>query len=102
MTLRIERAGPVTVLTLDRPEARNAVDAATALRLADAIDEFGADDDARVLILTGAGAPTTPRRAKEIGLVREFVPAGQALSRAMSLAQEMAAYPQASLWADRA
>jgi len=30
MTVGIEHAGPVTVLTLDRPEARNAVDAPTA------------------------------------------------------------------------
>ena len=55
MTLKIEHTGPVTVLTLDRPEARNAVDAPTALQLAAAIDEFAADDEARILVLTGAG-----------------------------------------------
>lgn len=45
----------VTVLTLDRPEARNAIDAATAVELAGAIDAFAADDTARVLVVTGAG-----------------------------------------------
>src|SRR5581483_2237984 len=206
MTLNVEHAGAVTVLTLDRPEARNAVDALTAQQLAAAIDAFAADDEARILILTGAGdvafcagadlkgvealmshpravdagpvgfaaldpgKPTIAaidgycfaggmelaawcdfriageqsefgalnrrwgvpffdggthrlpaavgtgnalwlmetgiridaRQAKEIGLVQEVVPAGQALSRALTLAQEMAAYPPTSLRADRA
>jgi len=205
MGVQIDHAGPVTVLTLDRPEARNAVDAPTAVRLAAAIEEFGADDDARVLIVTGGGGvafcagadlkgidalmshprtvdagpmgfaaldprkpaiaaidgycfaggmelavwcdfriageqsefgalnrrwgvpffdggtyrlPTavgmgnalwlmetgiriTARRAQEIGLVQEVVPPGEALSRALTLAKEMAAYPQTSLRADR-
>ncbi|HKN90999.1 MAG TPA: enoyl-CoA hydratase-related protein [Acidimicrobiia bacterium] len=205
MTVKTERAGPVTVLTLARPDARNAVDAPTARQLAAAIDEFGADDEARVLIVTGAGSvafcagadlkgvdalmshprtvdagpmgfaaldPGKPtiaaidgycfaggmelaawcdfriageqsefgalnrrwgvpffdggtyrlpaamgtgnalwlmetgirinaRQAKEIGLVQEVVPPGEALSRAMTLAQEMAAYPQTRLRADR-
>ena len=205
MTVKIERTGPVTVLTVDRPEARNAVDAATAMELAAAIDSFGADAEARVLIVTGAGGvafcagadlkgvdalmshprivdagpmgfaaldPGKPtiaaidgycfaggmelavwcdfriageqsefgalnrrwgvpffdggthrlpcavgtgnalwlmetgiridaHRAKEIGLVQEVVPPGEALSRALTLAIEIAAYPQASLRADR-
>jgi enoyl-CoA hydratase len=55
MTVGINHEGPVTVLTLDRPEARNAIDAATAVALAGAIEQFAADDDARVLVVTGAG-----------------------------------------------
>jgi enoyl-CoA hydratase len=51
----IERDGPLTVVTLNRPAARNAVDGPTALRLAQALREFDADDAARVAILTGAG-----------------------------------------------
>ena len=41
-------------------------------------------------------------RAREIGLVQEVVPAGQSLGRAEELAERIAAYPQASLRADRA
>jgi enoyl-CoA hydratase len=52
--VRVERDGPVTVVTIDRPEARNAVDGPTAALLAEAFRSFEADDDAAVAILTGA------------------------------------------------
>ena len=55
MSVRVERNGFVTVVTIDRPDARNAVDRPTATALADAFREFDADGDARVAILTGAG-----------------------------------------------
>jgi enoyl-CoA hydratase len=45
----------VGVLTLNRPEAKNAVDLATARAVAAAVDEFEARDDVAVLVLTGAG-----------------------------------------------
>ena len=48
-------AGAAAILTIDRPERRNAVDGPTADLLADGYQRFEADDDARVLILTGAG-----------------------------------------------
>jgi enoyl-CoA hydratase len=51
-----ERRGAAAVLTIDRPERRNAVDGDTASRLAEGFDRFEADDEARVMILTGAGA----------------------------------------------
>jgi enoyl-CoA hydratase len=50
-----ERRGAAAVLTIDRPERRNAVDGETANLLAEGFDRFEADDEARVLILTGAG-----------------------------------------------
>jgi enoyl-CoA hydratase len=50
-----ERRGAAAVLTIDRPERRNAVDGPTADLLAEGYERFEADDDARVLILTGAG-----------------------------------------------
>lgn len=43
------------VVTIDRPQVRNAVDGPTALLLADAFRSFDADDEAVVAILTGAG-----------------------------------------------
>jgi len=42
-TVRVERDGPVTVVTIDRPERRNAVDAPTAAALADAFRGFDRD-----------------------------------------------------------
>jgi enoyl-CoA hydratase len=54
MGLLIEKDGPVTLITLDRPEVRNAVDRDTALALADAFRAFDADGDARVAVLHGA------------------------------------------------
>jgi len=53
--VRYERIGNAAVLTIDRPDRRNAVDAATAEQLRQGHAEFEADDGARVLILTGAG-----------------------------------------------
>jgi enoyl-CoA hydratase len=53
--VRYERVGAAAVLTIDRQHRRNAVDGATAERLRDGLNAFEADDDARVMILTGAG-----------------------------------------------
>jgi enoyl-CoA hydratase len=50
-----ERQGAAGVLTIDRPDRRNAVDPSTADQLLEAYREFEGDDEARVLILTGAG-----------------------------------------------
>ncbi len=50
-----ERSGAAAVLTIDRRERRNAVDVETAGLLLDGFREFEADDDARVLVLTGDG-----------------------------------------------
>jgi enoyl-CoA hydratase len=55
MSVRVDREGPVTTVTIDRPEVRNAVDRATAEALAGAFREFEADDAASVAVLTGAG-----------------------------------------------
>jgi len=41
VAVRVERAGPVTTVILDRPEARNAVDGPTAAALAEAFAEPG-------------------------------------------------------------
>src|SRR4051794_26326151 len=53
--LRYGRVGAAAVLTIDRPERRNAVDAATADLFRRGLEDFEADADARVLILNGAG-----------------------------------------------
>lgn len=48
-----DRQGPVAIIGIDRPEARNAVDTETAWALNDAWHRFEADDDAAVGVLTG-------------------------------------------------
>ncbi len=53
--LRYERVGAAAVVTIDRPERRNAVDRATAELFRAALQEFEGDEGARVLVLTGAG-----------------------------------------------
>jgi len=53
--VRYERVGAAALLTIDRPERRNAVDAATARSLREGFESFEADDGARALVLTGAG-----------------------------------------------
>ena len=50
-----ERRGAATLMTITRPERRNAVDAATAAELLDGYRRFEADEDARVLVLAGEG-----------------------------------------------
>jgi len=53
MSVRVERDGPVTIVVLDRPSRRNAVDRVTADALADAFRAFDADADARVAVFAG-------------------------------------------------
>src|SRR3990172_4790530 len=50
-----EDRGPVRILRIDRPDQRNPVDGETAAGLGRAIEAFGADARARVLVVTGAG-----------------------------------------------
>jgi enoyl-CoA hydratase len=52
--VRVEHLGVVTVVTLDRPQVRNAVDSATARRLHQAFLAFDADAQARVAVFHGA------------------------------------------------
>ena len=49
-----EKLGPVTVVTLDRPDVRNAVDGDTARALHQAFVRFDADDEASVAVFHGA------------------------------------------------
>jgi enoyl-CoA hydratase len=51
----MERRGRVLVITINRPEARNAVNLAVSQGLADAIDELDANTDLSVAVITGAG-----------------------------------------------
>ena len=52
--VRVVRDGPVFVVTIARRHVRNAVDRPTAELLNEAFDQFEADDDAAIAVLTGA------------------------------------------------
>jgi enoyl-CoA hydratase len=51
----VERRGAVQVITINRPQARNALDAAVAHGVAAAVDELDASEELRAAVLTGAG-----------------------------------------------
>jgi enoyl-CoA hydratase len=55
MPVHTERRGEIAIVTIDRPEVRNAVDGPTADALVAAFESFARDDGVRVAILTGAG-----------------------------------------------
>ncbi len=55
MTVHLTSHGPVRVVTIDRPEVRNAVDAQTAASLLEAVSVVESDDEALVGVLTGTG-----------------------------------------------
>jgi enoyl-CoA hydratase len=55
VTVRVATDGPVTVVTIDRPEVANAIDRSTATDLADAFRDFDADPGQAAAVLTGAG-----------------------------------------------
>jgi enoyl-CoA hydratase len=55
-TVTLERDGHVLVITICRPEMRNAIDRATSEAIAQAMDELDGDNKLTVGILTGAGA----------------------------------------------
>ncbi|MBW8482721.1 crotonase/enoyl-CoA hydratase family protein [Actinomadura parmotrematis] len=54
-TITVRTEGPVTLIGIDRPERRNAVDGPTAAALAAAFRAFDADPDAAVAVLYGEG-----------------------------------------------
>ncbi|MBE3551695.1 MAG: enoyl-CoA hydratase/isomerase family protein [Kyrpidia tusciae] len=53
--IRLERKGPAAIITVDRPEVRNAIDESTAEALAEAIRECRQDPAVRGIVITGAG-----------------------------------------------
>ena len=69
-TIRAEAHGPIGVITLDRPEALNAINAQLIAELNAALDDFEADDAVRAIVLTGserafaAGADVKEMQAK--------------------------------------
>jgi enoyl-CoA hydratase len=55
VSVDVARDGAVAVVTIDRPDALNALNVETLTELRNRLLELAADDDARVVVLTGAG-----------------------------------------------
>jgi enoyl-CoA hydratase len=55
VALLTDRDGFVAILTINRPEVRNALDADTMAEIGEALVEFETDDSVRAIVLTGAG-----------------------------------------------
>ena len=53
--LIVKKEGPLALVTVNRPEVRNALDTATWRELGQLVDELEGDAQVRVVIITGAG-----------------------------------------------
>jgi enoyl-CoA hydratase len=87
-----ERVGAAAVLTIDRPERRNAVDGPTAERLEEGYRAFEADPEARVLILTGAGGQAFCAGA-DLKAIETFAPRLEAPGGPLGFTRETSSKP---------
>ena len=51
----VDRSGNVLIITINRPEARNAVNSAVSIGVGNALEEAQNDPDVRAVVITGAG-----------------------------------------------
>ena len=114
----VDREGAVTIISINRPHCRNAVDGATARKLYDAFLAFDADPDASVAVFTGTGghfcagadlkkvAAGDPEKKRELGGFDTIAPMGPSrlrLSKPVIAAVEgyaVAGGMELALWAD--
>jgi enoyl-CoA hydratase len=99
-----ERTGSAAVLTITRPDRRNAVDDETAAELLDGFHRFEADDEARALVLAGegpeafcAGADLKAFAEKSEAFLAEHPDGGEAADREGAIAGWLDARPDGPL-----
>ena len=83
--------GPIRRLTLNRPEAMNALNLELLTELHRAVEQAGADDSVRVIIISGgpgrfsAGLDLKLVRAEAVGAGRDMLPRAMAVFKAIQL-----------------
>src|SRR3954469_23263827 len=92
MPVTYERQGAAAVLTIDRPERRNAVDGPTADLLEQAYERFEADDEARVLVIQGAGGVAFSAGA-DLKAIESFAPRLESEAGPFGFTRRIAAKP---------
>jgi len=92
MTVRFEIDGPVAVLTIDRPQALNALDVAALRELRAHLAEIRDRDDVRVAVLTGAGTRAFCAGADLKGTLTSPATYPEALFRAPERAADLGLY----------
>ena len=119
----IRRLGPVTVVTIARPQVRNALDRASSRALAEAFEQFEGDEEARMAVLHGEGGSfcagadlkelaeghvyepwaTSDFGPTRHGLAKPVLAAveGTACAGGLGLATRIASFPQPAMLADR-
>jgi len=82
-TLHLAREGAVALLTIDRPDKRNALDSAILAAWPIRLDEIAADQSLRVLVVTGAGSDFSA--GADIDELRDLAGDGAAIERFCTL-----------------
>lgn len=87
-TILLEKRAPLAIVTLNRPQVLNALNAALFVELADAVEDLAADPEIRVVLVTGAGpkafaagADIAELAALDADSGRAYAARGQAFSR---------------------
>ena len=80
--VKVEREGPVTIVTLNRPEVMNALQSPAHFELGEVFDAFAADPEQWVAIVTGAG-----ERAFSAGSATRARPSRSGGTRVMTCGQ---------------
>ena len=106
----VERDGPITIVSINRPHCRNAVDGATARKLYDAFLAFDADESASVAVFTGTGgyfcagadlkavAAGDPNKKRELGGHDSIAPMGPSRLRLSSRRSRVLRWPAGWSW----
>jgi enoyl-CoA hydratase len=96
VSVRVESVGDAVVLTVDRQEKHNAIDAATGHALADGVRLAGRDPSVRGIVITGAGERTF-MSGGDLNMLVDLVQRGATGSAVVDLGEELAACERADV-----